>query len=217
MNKLRIFVADDHAVVREGIKSLVNAQDDMTVVGEAADGLSVVEAVRDAAPDVVLLDISMPGLNGVQVALRLKQEFPNVKILTLTVHEDRSYLRQLLAAGGSGYLLKRALSEELIRAVRTVASGGTYIDPILASKLVGNLSRGRSLHSTLERTQLSEREEEVLRLISQGHTNKEIAARLSLSAKTVETYKTRSLEKLGFQSRADIVRYAVRQGWLAEV
>ena len=217
MNKLRILVADDHAVVREGIKALVNAQDDMTVVGEAAEGLSVLEAVRDASPDVVLLDISMPGLNGVQVALRLKQEFPNVKILTLTVHEDRSYLRQILAAGGSGYLLKRALSDELIRAVRTVAAGGTYIDPILASKLVGNLSRGGSLHTALERTQLSEREEEVLRLISQGHTNKEIAARLSLSAKTVETYKTRSLEKLGFQSRADIVRYAVRQGWLAEV
>lgn len=210
MSKLKVFLVDDHAIVREGIRSLVTAQPDMTIVGEAADGLAAVEAAGQLLPDVALLDLSLPGLSGIEVAERLKREHPQIKLLALTIHEGRTFLRQFMSAGGEGYVLKRALTEELVRAIRTVMAGGAYIDPILVGK-----GRNGSL-KVLKRSQLSDREEEVLRLIAEGHTNKDIAGRLELSPKTVETYKTRSLEKLGLQSRADIVRYAVQQGWLLE-
>jgi DNA-binding NarL/FixJ family response regulator len=216
MVKLRVFLADDHAVVREGLRALVNAQEDMEVVGEAGDGATALERARDLRPDVAVMDISMPRLNGVQATEQLRQACPDVKVLALTVHEDKSYLRQFLEAGAAGYVLKRAASEELIHALRAVAAGGTYLDPVLTSKVLGAFTRRQSLHDELQRIVLSEREEEVIRFIAEGYSNKEIAARLSLSVKTVETYKTRSLEKLGLRSRADIVRYAVQQGWLKD-
>lgn len=210
MSKVKVFLADDHAIVREGIKALVTAQPDMTVVGEAADGLAAAEAAGRLRPDVALLDLSLPGLSGIEVAEQLKRQHPQIKLLALTIHEGRTYLRQFMSAGGEGYVLKRALTEELVRGIRTVMAGSVYIDSHLVAKgRIGSLK-------ILERSILSDREEEVLRLIAEGHTNKDIASRLELSPKTVETYKTRSLEKLGLQSRADIVRYAVQQGWLLE-
>lgn len=215
MESMRVMLADDHAVVRAGVKALVEAQVDMDVVGEASDGVSAVDLTRELQPHVLVVDISMPGLNGAQVVQQIKQVCPSVRVVTLTVHEDRSYLRQLLQAGANGYVLKRSAAEELIRAIRTVADGGTYIDPLLAGKLVSNAPGRRSVEDALQRTQLSEREEEVLRLIAEGHSNKLIANRLGLSTKTVETYKTRSLEKLGLHTRADIVRHALQQGWLS--
>jgi DNA-binding NarL/FixJ family response regulator len=214
MSKLRVFLADDHAIVREGLKSLVQAQEDMEVVGEAGEGHLALDAMRVSPPDVAVLDISLPGLNGIQLAEQLRQMNPQIRIITLTVHEDRSYLRQSLQAGASGYVLKRAAPQELVNALRAVAEGGTYIDPVLTTSLMGTMVRRTSLKDALDRTQLSEREEEVVKLIAQGHSNKEIASRLALSTKTVETYKTRSLEKLGLRSRADIVRFAIQQGWL---
>lgn len=216
MNKLRIFVADDHQVVREGLKTLINAQPDMQVVGEAEDGRAAWLSAKRLLPDVVVMDVSMPGMNGAEATARLRAECPQVKVLALTVYEDKGYLQQLLKAGAAGYVLKRAVMEELVRAVRTVAGGGSYVDPTLAGRVVSSYIRqdtGGGKHPAAE---LSEREEQVLRLAAWGYSNKEIAAKLEISVKTVETYKVRLMEKLDLRSRADIVRYALRQGWLQE-
>src|SRR5215207_1853831 len=141
MAELRVFVVDDHAIVRRGLKALIDAEPGMTVVGEASDGLAACEQVPVLRPDVVVMDVSMPGLTGAQATERLRRECPAVKVLALTVHEDKGYLRQLLAAGAAGYVLKRAAAEELVRAIRVVASGGIYLDPSLAGKVVGGFVR----------------------------------------------------------------------------
>jgi DNA-binding NarL/FixJ family response regulator len=215
MPDLRVFLADDHAVVREGLKSLIDAQPGMTVVGEAADGLAACEQVLELQPDVVVMDVSMPGVGGAQATERIRRECPGVKVLALTVHEHKGYLRQLLAAGAAGYVLKRAAAEELVRAIRAVAAGGVYLDPALAGKVVGSFVRTPAgKEGVPEGGDLSDREAEVVRLIAAGYSNKEIASRLGLSVKTVETYKARSMEKLGLDSRADLVRYALQRGWL---
>ena len=215
MNKLRIFIADDHIVVREGLKSLINAQPDMEVTGEADDGEAAWQAASDCLLDVMVMDVSMPKMNGAQATERLKRACPNVKVLVLTAYEDKSYLRLLLQAGASGYLLKRAAAEELIRAIRTVAAGGVYLDPALAGKVVDSFIRQPPSPDAPPRNNvLSKRETEVLRRIAEGYSNKEIAARLKISVKTVETYKARLMEKLDLRSRAEIVRYALQQGWL---
>jgi DNA-binding NarL/FixJ family response regulator len=210
-DKLRLLLVDDHHVVRAGLRSLIDAQSDMEVVGEAADGEVACRLALELRPDIAVMDVSMPVLNGAAATARIKRDQPEMKVLALTVHEDRGYLQQLLEAGASGYLLKRAAADELIRAIRAVARGDTYLDPNLAGKLLGHLSRRPS-----QGDQLSEREEEVLRLIARGFTNREIAARLDLSVKTIETYKARTMEKLGLDSRAAIVAYAIGRGWMAD-
>jgi DNA-binding NarL/FixJ family response regulator len=214
MTKLRVLLADDHAVVREGLKAMINGQPGLEVVGEAADGPEALAKAADLDPDVIVVDVSMPGMNGAQVTARLKEARPDRKVLALTVHEDRSYLRRLLEAGASGYVLKQSAASEIVHAIRAVAAGGTYIDPALAGSVVGSFV-GRAEDAESPSNGLSEREEEVVSLIAQGYSNKEIAARLKLSVKTVETYKARSLEKLGLRSRVDIVKYATQRGWLA--
>jgi DNA-binding NarL/FixJ family response regulator len=213
-NKIRIVLADDHAVVREGLKTLIHAQEDMVVVGECADGTSAVQAVAEVKPDVAVLDISMPGLNGAMAARQIIQSSPETKVLALTVHEDRSYLRELLDAGAAAYILKRSAADELIRALRMVAAGDLYLDPSLAGKVVASLVGRNTDANGASRGDLSDRETDVVRLIAQGYSNKEIAAHLNVSIKSVETYKTRSMEKLGLRSRTDFVRYALHQGWL---
>jgi DNA-binding NarL/FixJ family response regulator len=213
---IRVFVADDHAVVREGLKSLINAQAGMSVVGEAADGATACELVPGLAADVVVMDVSMPGLTGSQATDRLRRDFPSAKVLALTVHEDKGYLRQLLTAGAAGYVLKRAAADELVRAIRAVAAGGVYLDPSMAGKVVGGFVRQpRGSEVAVSGVELSERETAVVRLTAEGYGAKEIAVQLDLSAKTVETYKARALEKLGLKSRVDVVRYAAQRGWLA--
>ena len=217
MAKLRVLLAEDHAVVRDGLRSLIEGQADMAVVGEAEDGETACREAKECAPDVVVMDISMPRLNGAQATERLRRESPAARVLVLTAYEDKSYLRQLLAAGASGYLLKRAAANELVHAIRTVAAGGVYIDPALAGKVVDSFVRQRSPgEERRPGPDLSEREVEVLRLIAWGYSYKEIAAQLGIGVRTVETYKTRLMEKLELRSRADIVRYAVQQGWLQE-
>ena len=210
-DKLRILLADDHHVVRAGLRALIDAQDDMEVVAEAAEGEAACRLAAELAPDVAVLDVSMPLLGGAQATERIVRDRPGTRVLALTVHEDRGYLQQLMQAGASGYLLKRAAADDLIHAIRTVARGGTFLDPSLAGKVLGGLA-GRPAQGG----ELSDREEEGLRLIARGHTNREIAARLDVSVKTVETHKARAMEKLGVDGRSGIVAYAIRAGWMAE-
>lgn len=216
MNTLRIFLADDHTVMREGLKSLVNAQADMEVIGEADNGRTALQKARELQPDVVIMDVSMPELSGMKVTEQLKRSCQNIKVLVLTAHDESGYLRQLLKVGASGYVLKKAAAEELINAIRAVAAGGVYLDPTLAGKVVGGYVGSRRLKGTPQGQDLSEREAEVLRLVAWGYTNKEIASYLTISVKTVETHKGNILEKLDLRSRVEMVRYALRQGWLRE-
>jgi two-component system response regulator NreC len=211
---MRIVLAEDHKTVREGIKMLVNAQVDMEVVGEAGDGATAIKAVRDNKPDVVVMDISMPELNGLKATRRLKSEFPDVKILTLTRHSDDSFLEQLIGAGANGYILKQSAPAELITAIRTVGGGNAYLDPSLTEKVMGGYFH-RSLRGD-RKHDVSDRELEVLRLIAWGYSNKEIGARLTLSVKTVEAHKANAMRKMNMKGRIDIVRYAILQGWLED-
>jgi DNA-binding NarL/FixJ family response regulator len=213
---LRVFLADDHAVVREGLKALINAEPGIKIIGEAADGLTACERVTTLKPDVVVMDVSMPGLTGSQATERLRRECPEVKVIALTVHEDKGYIRQLLAAGAVGYVLKRTAPEELIRAIRVVAAGEVYLDPRMAGKVVGGFVRRGAETRKPVGAALSEREVEVARLTAAGHSHKEIAARLEVGIKTVETYRARAMEKLGLKSRAELVRYAFQKGWLQD-
>lgn len=214
MTTLQIFLVDDHMVVREGLKTLINAQPDMEVIGEAGDGDSAWQQARDCQPDVVIMDISMPQMNGIQATAQLKAVCPNIKVLVLSVHEDTSYLRQLLAAGASGYIIKHTAADALIQAIRLVASGGIYLEPSLADHVVARYVRTPAITTELLGTALSERETEVAQRVAHGYSNKEIAAQLTLSIKTVETYRARAMEKLGLESRAALVRYALEHGWL---
>jgi DNA-binding NarL/FixJ family response regulator len=212
----RVVMIDDHPVVLAGLKALVEADPDFQIVGEARDGRAGLRLAKQLRPDVVVLDISLPEANGVEVATALLAELPDCRVLVLTVHEDRAYLRQALEAGVSGYLLKRSASEELIRALHAVVAGGIYLDPAIAGKVVGRPARNvlQALEGRL--VELSERETDVLRLVATGHSNKEISLRLSISVKTVETYKARAMQKLGYRSRVEVVRYAADQGWLRD-
>lgn len=213
--KIRVLVADDHAVLRAGLRMLLNAQSDMLVIGEAEDGE---EAVRQAAtlrPDVALIDVSMPGLDGLEAIHRLKSAAPEVRALVLSMYDDEGFLRRALENGAAGYILKRAADTELLAAIRAVARGELYVYPSLTHLLVTSyLGRGDDGQAGPSPAGLSERELEVLKLLAAGYTSKEVGSQLALSAKTVDTYKARVMEKLGLQSRAELIRYALRQGLL---
>jgi DNA-binding NarL/FixJ family response regulator len=213
---IRVLLIDDHAVVREGLRALINAQVGIEVVGEASDGRSALPLAVSLRPDVAIVDISMPGMKGAQATEELKRASPDLKVLALTIHEDKGYLQLLLEAGASGYALKRAASEELIHAIRVVAAGGVYLDPFLAGKVVGRLVRKPSSREEIQVEPLSERETDVLQRLARGYSVKEIAAQLEIGVRTVETYKSRSFEKLGLRSRTDLIRHAIQRGWLQE-
>jgi DNA-binding NarL/FixJ family response regulator len=215
-HKIRILLADDHAVLRQGLRLLLDAQPDMEVIAEVEDGQSAVQTALRLRPEIVVLDVSMPRLNGLQATKQLKQELPQMKVLALTRHSDNSYLQQLLHAGANGYVLKQSNAEELVRALRVVFAGGTYLDPAVAAKVVAGYT-GKLSNWSIERIgTLTEREREVLRLIAHGYSNKEIAGRFELSVKTVEAHKANAMRKLELHSRIDIVRYAILCGWLQE-
>jgi len=215
-NKLRVLIAEDHKTVREGIKLLVDGQPDMEVIGEAGDGEAAIALFEKLQPDLIVMDISMPTLNGLKATKRLKAKFPKIKILTLTRHTDDGYLRQLIAAGASGYVLKQSAPSELINAIRTVGNGNSFLDPSLTQKVLGGyVSKTESLRGE-NHGDLSSRESEVLKLIAFGYSNKEIATRLNLSVKTVEAHKANAMRKLGIASRIDIVKYAILQNWLQD-
>ncbi|HMG34069.1 MAG TPA: response regulator transcription factor [Blastocatellia bacterium] len=214
MNKLKIFLVEDHGVVREGLRAIIEAQPDMEVVGEAANGREAVLEGPRLSPDVVVMDISMPGMNGLEATKKLKEICPDAKVLTLTRHHDIASIKQLLAAGAAGYLSKQSSSTELTRAIRVVAEGNSYLDPTVTEK-VTSAYVGRTPGTGVgPQVKLSEREQEVLRSIAWGFSNKEISAKLDISVKTVEAHKANSMRKLVLSSRIDIVRYALLQGWL---
>lgn len=214
MSTIRVVLADDHPVVLAGVKALLQAAPEIALVGEATTGDAALSMIAEQLPDVAVIDISLPEMNGLELARRAADLCPAVKLLALTVHEDRAYIQPLLQAGARGYLLKRSAADELIRAIRAIAAGGIYLDPAIADKALASPEASGAETGSGNEDELSQREGEVLRLTAQGFSNKEIAGRLEVSVKTVETYKARASEKLGLRTRAEIVRYGVAHGWL---
>jgi len=214
MVQLRILIADDHATVRQGLKLLIDSQPDMGVVGEAADGNGVLQQAGALKPDIIVMDISMPGMNGLIATRTLKRAQPRVAIVALTRHDDETYLDELLRAGASGYVLKQSAPMEFLQAIRAVAAGGIYLDPAMTSRVADGLLAGHAGVASQPRATLTERESEVLRLIAVGHSNKEVATQLKISVKTVEVHKANAMRKLGLSGRVDVIRYGVLQGWL---
>jgi two-component system response regulator NreC len=217
MDKIRIMLADDHVVLRTGLAMLLNAQPDMSVVGEATSGLEAIEMAQSLEPDVILMDMTMPGVGGIEATEKMCSRNLSVKIIFLTQHEDEVSFREAFRAGASGYVLKRVIDNDLLSAIRAVSQGGVYVHPTMTQYLVGKLVPEAS---HLERSeidiydQLSGMSKKILQLTAHGYTNKQIAEDLSLSLKTVESYKVRIMRKMGFRSRAELVRFAVKQGLL---
>ncbi len=217
MEKLRILIAEDHETVRDGIRLIIESQDDMEVAACAGDGREAIRLAEELKPDIVLMDVSMPELNGLLATAKLKRIMPDIKILTLTRHTDEAYLQELLQAGISGYVLKQSASAELLRAVRAVARGGKYLDPAIAGKVFDDYAeRAGGLRGDTSGAKLSARESEILRLIALGYNNQEIAEQFDISVKTVETHKANARQKLNLTSRKDIISYAILQGWMQE-
>ena len=213
---LRIVLADDHATVRQALKLLIDAQEDMQVVGEAGDGRVAIERVEDFKPDVVVMDISMPGLNGLNATRTLKELHPESRVVALTRYSDDAYLQELLRAGVAGYVLKQSPSLELLQAIRAAAAGGQYLDSTVTARVTDRFLSRDATKTRQARPTVTEREGEVLRLIARGYSNKEIAADLDLSVKTVEVHKANGMRKLGLRGRIDIVRFAILQGWMQD-
>src|SRR5688572_22020156 len=211
---LRILLADDHVTVRHGLKLLIDNQTDMKVVAEASDGAAAVQQALELQPDVVVMDISMPGMNGLVATRTLKKAQPRAAIVTLTRHGDDAYLQELLRAGVSAYVLKQSAPTELLQAIRAAAAGGQYLDPALTRRVTARFLGREGAQTSQSGVSITERESAVLRHIALGYSNKEIAAALALSVKTVEAHKANAMRKLGFTGRIDIVKYAVLQGWL---
>jgi two-component system response regulator NreC len=217
MSKIRILLADDHMVVRLGLKALIESEPDMEVIGEAGNGLEAIAQARALSPDVIVMDISMPELDGLEATRRIRAEFPRCQILILTVHAQERYLFPVLKAGAAGYVLKSTVDTELLDAIRTVAKGGAFLYPSATRMLLEDYLN--QLHHAPEQDayeQLSEREREVLKLLALGYTANQVADKLALSSKTVETYRSRIMEKLNLHSRVDLVQYALARGLLSE-
>src|SRR5262245_36673341 len=212
--RLRVLLADDHVTVRHGLKLIIDGQPDMSVVAEASDGESAIAQALAVKPDVIVMDISMPGMTGLVATRKLKKLQPDAVIVTLTRHSDDAYLQELLRAGVAGYVLKQSPPTELVQAIRAAAAGGQYLDSALTARITAGFLGREGKRDGKAAGALSERESDVLRLIASGYSNKEIAARLSLSVKTVEAHKANAMRKLGLNGRIDIVKYAVLQGWL---
>jgi len=215
-HKIRVMIVDDHTILRAGLKMLVNAQPEMEVVSEASDGEKAVQTALETRPDVALLDLTMPRVGGMKALQEMARDCRETRVLVLTMHDDPAYLRSALAAGASGYLLKRAVDAELIAAIRAVHRGGIFVDPRLANILVQDVLKKRSGIAGSKRPAniLSQRELQVLRLVARGYTSTEIAQQIFVGVKTIETYRSRLTEKLGLRTRSDVVRFAVQMGLL---
>ena len=208
MKRIRILLADDHAVVRQGFKMILDAQADMEIVGEAGNGREAVELAEQLRPDVVVMDVSMPELNGIEATRRLASSLPRARVVALSMHKDSVYVREILRAGARGYLLKDSGAADLVAAIRAVASGESYLSPAVSNAVLDDYRR----HATNPIDLLTSREREVLQLLAEGKTNKEIAGVLNLSVYTVEAHRGRIMEKLNLHSIGELVRFAVRNG-----
>ncbi len=211
--KTRILIADDHAMVRQGIASFLGMSEEMEVVGEAADGVEAIEAVKRTKPDIVLMDISMPRLGGLEATLEIKKSHPEIKVLVLTQYEDVVYIKRFFKAGASGYLLKKAVGEDLLTAIRAVIAGKTYVHPAIASGVVDGylgIQKGEPQEDPYDL--LTDREKQVLKLIAEGHTHKEAADILNISVKTVVAHQTNISEKLKIHSRAGLIKFSIQKG-----
>jgi DNA-binding NarL/FixJ family response regulator len=213
MAKIRVLVCDDHTILREGIRMLLNAQADIEVVAEAVDGREAVEQMRIHKPDVILMDIAMPFLNGLEATRQIRRENPEARVLVLTMYESDEYVTQMLEAGAAGYVLKKVAGSELVYAIRSVHGGETFLYPSITKRLVEDYLR--RVESGQERATfdgLTDREREVLQLIAEGHTNKDIADLLNLSVRTVQNHRAHIMEKLGMHDRGELIKYAIQKG-----
>src|SRR5947207_407241 len=215
-SKIRVMIADDHAILRSGLRLLVNAQADMEIVAEASDGEQAVQAARETRPDVALMDLTMPRTGGMRAIQEIVRIRPETRVLVLTMHDDPAYLRSVLAAGSSGYVLKRSVDADLLAAIRAVHRGGTFVDPSLTDVLVLDLlaKKGPKRRGTESANILSERELQVLRLVARGFSSKQIAKQILVGVKTAETYRSRLAQKLGLRTRTEIIRFALHMGLL---
>lgn len=207
VRRASVILADDHPFILLALKQLVAAEDSLELVGEAVTGIDALSLVRSVTPDIAVVDVGMPGMNGIVLARKIREERPTVKVLILTGHEDEGHVRQALSAGACGFILKRSATTTLIPAVRAVLAGGTFVDPLVTSR--------DARDEVALAAELSPREREVLRLTALGHATKEIAQSMAIGSKSVETYRSRALEKLGLKSRAEIVQFALSEGWLS--
>jgi two-component system response regulator NreC len=209
---IKILLADDHKIIREGLRSLLEKQTDMEVVAEAQDGFTTVRLVQKLAPNVVIMDIGMPEMNGIDATRQIIHESPGVKVIALSMHSDRRFVLQMLKAGASGYLLKDSAFEELITAIHTVVMGQPYLSPKVTDVVVKEYLHGLAKHETTVFTALTAREREVLQLLAEGKTTKQIASALTVSVKTIETHRQQLMEKLNIHSIAELTKYAIREG-----
>ena len=212
MTPIRVLLAEDHETVRQGLRLLLESQEDIEVIAEAANGLDAVKHCQTTQPQVVILDISMPEMNGLAAAKAIRHMLPKTAIVALTRHDDEAFVQELMAAGASGYVLKQSRSTELLNAVRAVAAGGQYLDALLTRRA----SEDEEAKYSPRPVTISDREKEVLRMMAVGHSNKGIAADLNISIKTVEVHKANAMRKLGLRGRIDVVRFAILHGWLQE-
>lgn len=212
MGRIRVLIADDHGILREGIRALVSLSSDIEVVAEVADGRAAVDACKALDPDVVLMDIAMPGLGGLEATLELKREHPRTKVLVLTQYEDREYVRRFLKAGVSGFVLKKAAGSALIDAIRAVHGGGLVLDPQVAREAMEELGKPEQTSGQDPYETLTDREKQVLKLVAEGHSNKEVAEVLGISVKTAMTHREHVMEKLDLHNRTDLVRFALKRG-----
>jgi DNA-binding NarL/FixJ family response regulator len=213
MTKIKVLIADDHAIVREGIRMILALRDDIEMVGEAADGIEAIEKVNKLAPDVVLMDIAMPKLGGLEAMLEILKTSPQSKILVLTQYDNTEYIYRFLKAGAAGYVLKKAVGSDLVSAIRAVFQGNTFIDTSITDRVVkGFLEQPEESEDDVLYAKLSDREKQILKLIAEGYTMQQTADMLSLSIKTVMTHRTNIMEKLGIHNRTELIKYAIREG-----
>lgn len=211
MNRIRVLLADDHTILRDGIRALLDDQADIEVIGEAEDGLSTVKMVAKLKPDVVIMDIAMPMLNGLEATRQIQRDYPQVKVLILTMHENEEYIRQVLAAGALGYVLKDAAAHDLLGAIRAVQRGEAVLSPAITRLVIEDYLRWGDIRPADTSNGLTPREREILQLIAEGYTNKEIAEILSLSVKTIQSHRSNLMSKLDLHDRGELIKYAIQK------